>query len=97
VSRYKDEVLCNVISMRATNLLLGKPWQFVKKKIKHDEFKNRYSLENDGRTYTLAPLKPKQVIKDELKLKQKATFESIQTKNHGKIMRKSENKTSLEL
>jgi hypothetical protein len=33
VSRYKDEVLCNVISMRATNLLLGKPWQFVKKKL----------------------------------------------------------------
>jgi hypothetical protein len=32
VGRYKDEVLCNVISMHATNLLLGKPWQFDKKK-----------------------------------------------------------------
>jgi hypothetical protein len=54
-------------------------------------------LEKDGRTYTLAPLTPKQVIEDELKLKQKVTFESIQTKNHGKIMRKNENKMSLEL
>ena len=36
---------------------------------KHDGFKNRYSLENDDRIYTLAPLTPKQVYEDQIQLK----------------------------
>jgi len=63
VGKYKDEVLCDVVPMHATHLLLGRPWQFDKK-AKHDGFKNRYSLEKDGRIYTLAPLSPKQVYED---------------------------------
>jgi hypothetical protein len=59
VGRYKDEVVCDDIPMHATPLLLGRPWKFDKKKVKHDGFKNMYSFENDGKTYTLAPLTSK--------------------------------------
>jgi hypothetical protein len=31
-------VLCDVVSMHATHLLLGRPWQFDRK-AKHDRFK----------------------------------------------------------
>ena len=61
VGKYKDEVLCDVVPMHATHLLLGRPWQFDRK-AKHDGFKNGYSLEKDGRIYTLAPLSPKQSV-----------------------------------
>jgi len=54
IDNYKDEVLCDLVPMHATtHLLLGRPWQFDRK-AKHDGFKNRYSLEKDGRIYTLA-------------------------------------------
>ncbi|KAH1031908.1 hypothetical protein J1N35_044082 [Gossypium stocksii] len=39
--KYKDKVLCDVISMDASHLLLGRPWQFDKRAI-HDGFTNRY-------------------------------------------------------
>jgi len=68
VGKYKDEVLCNVVPMHATHLLLGRHWQFDRK-VKHDGFKNMYSLEKDGRIYTLAPLSPKRVYEDEIQLK----------------------------
>jgi hypothetical protein len=55
--------------MPSTYLLLGRPWKFDKKKAKHDGFKNKYYVEKDGKTYKLAPWTPKQVYKDQLKLK----------------------------
>jgi hypothetical protein len=54
--------------MHATHLLLGRPWQFDRK-AKHDGFKNMYSLEKDGRIYTLVSLSSKQVYEDQLQLK----------------------------
>jgi hypothetical protein len=53
VGKFKDEVLYDVVPMHATHLLLGRPWQFDRK-AKHDGFKNRYSLEKDGKIYTFA-------------------------------------------
>jgi len=44
-----------MISMYVTRLLLGHPWEFDRK-VKHNGFKNRYSLENDGNTFTVIPL-----------------------------------------
>jgi hypothetical protein len=67
VGKYKDEVLFDVVPMHATHLLLGRPYQFYKK-AKHDGFKNMYSLEKDGRIYTLALLSPKQVCEDQIQL-----------------------------
>jgi hypothetical protein len=68
IGKYKDEVLCDVVPIHATHLLLGRPWQFNRKAM-HDGFKNKYSLEKNGRIYTLASLSPKQVYEDQIQLK----------------------------
>ena len=68
MSKYKDEVLCDVVPIHVTHLLLRRPWQFDRK-AKHDGFKNKYSLEKDVTIYTLAPLSPKQVYEDQIQLK----------------------------
>jgi hypothetical protein len=103
VCKYKDEVLCDVVPMHATHLLLGRLWQFDRK-AKHDGFKNRYSLEKDGRIYTLALLTSKQVYEDQIQLKKSYEDEHSdsakveeQTEQHGENVRKSENKVSHEL
>jgi len=112
VGKYKDEVLCDVVPMHATYLLLGRPWQFDKK-AKHDGFKNRYSLEKDGRIYTLAPLSPKQVYEDQIQLKKGYEEEQHvsakveeqkdlakmekQAEQHGEDVRKREKRVSYEL
>jgi len=44
-------MLCDVVSMHATHLLLGRSWQFDRK-AKYNGFKNKYSFENDG-TYII--------------------------------------------
>jgi len=102
VGKYKDEVLCDVVPMHATHLLLGRPWYFDRK-AKHDGFKNRYSLDKDGRIYTLSPLTPKQVYDDQIQLKKSYEEEHSdlakveeQAEQHGENVRKSENKVSHE-
>ncbi|XP_040952795.1 uncharacterized protein [Gossypium hirsutum] len=57
IGNYKDEVLCDVVSMDATHLLLGRPWQYDKRAM------------HDGKKITLAPLTPSQVIEDQTSLK----------------------------
>ncbi|XP_039059944.1 uncharacterized protein LOC120203854 [Hibiscus syriacus] len=68
IRKYKDEVMCDVVSMDATHLLLGRPWQFDKK-VMHDWFTNRYSFMNAGKQITLASLTPSQVQEDQVRLK----------------------------
>ena len=66
IGRYKDEVLCDVVSMHAGHILLGRLWQFDRK-INHDEFKNKHSFVKDNKTITLVPLTPRQVYEDQIK------------------------------
>ncbi|XP_060210611.1 uncharacterized protein LOC132637556 [Lycium barbarum] len=63
VSRYEDDTLCDVIPMQACHILLGRPWQFDRNTF-HNGRKNRYSLELNGKKYTLAPLTPSQDFDD---------------------------------
>ena len=46
IGRYKDEVLCDVVPIHASNLLLGRPWQFDRRAT-HDGHRNRYSFVKD--------------------------------------------------
>jgi hypothetical protein len=32
IGKYVDEVLCDVIPMQASHILLGRPWQYDRKK-----------------------------------------------------------------
>jgi hypothetical protein len=56
----KDEILCDVISMDFCHLFLGRPWQYDKNVV-HDGRKNAYTLEKNGRTHMLLPIKDKEV------------------------------------
>jgi hypothetical protein len=60
IGGYKDEILCDVIPMDVCHLLLGRPWQYYRNVI-HDLRKNTYTLEKNGRTHMLLPIKYKEV------------------------------------
>jgi hypothetical protein len=57
---YKDEILCDVIPMDVCHLLMGRPWQYDRNVI-HDGRKNTYTMEKNGRTHMLLPIKDKEV------------------------------------
>jgi hypothetical protein len=58
IGGYKDEILCDVISMNVCHILLGRPWKYDRKVI-HDGRKNTYTLERNGRTHMLFPIEDK--------------------------------------
>jgi hypothetical protein len=60
IGGYKDEILCDVIPMDVCHLLLGIPWQYDRNVI-HDGRMNTYTLEKNGRTHMLLPIKDKEV------------------------------------
>jgi hypothetical protein len=57
---YKDKILCDVIPMDVCHVLLGRPWQYDRHVV-HDGRMNTYTLEKDGRSHTLHPVKDKEV------------------------------------
>jgi hypothetical protein len=61
IGGYKDEILCDVIPMDVCHLLLGRPWQYDRNVV-HDGKKNTYTLEKNGRTHMLLPIKDKEVV-----------------------------------
>ncbi|XP_070052624.1 uncharacterized protein [Nicotiana tomentosiformis] len=69
VGRYEDDILCDIVPMQACHILLGRPWQYDRN-VFHDGRKNRYSLELNGRKFTLAPLSPSQVFEDQKRLRE---------------------------
>jgi len=70
IGKYKDEVLCDVVPMEATHILLGKPCQYDRKTL-HDGLTNKIYFHFQGREIILKPLSPKEVNKDQIKMKQK--------------------------
>jgi hypothetical protein len=65
VGGYRDEILCDVITMDVCHLFLGRSWQYDRNVI-HDGRKNTYTLEKNGRTHMLLPIEDKSV-KEELR------------------------------
>ncbi|KAL4318208.1 hypothetical protein GQ457_18G000260 [Hibiscus cannabinus] len=85
IGKYKDEVTCDVCSMDACHLLLGRPWQYDKR-VLHDCFTNRYSFDHEGKNVILAPMSPREVYEDQIHLKAsivawKASKEKITCEN----------------
>jgi hypothetical protein len=60
IGGYNDKVLCDVIPMDVYHVLLGRPWQYDRNVV-HDGRMNTYTLEKDGRTHRLLPIKDKEV------------------------------------
>jgi hypothetical protein len=60
IGGYKDEILCDVIPMDVCHLLLGGPWKYDKNVV-HDWRNNTYTLEKNGRTHMLLPIRDKEL------------------------------------
>jgi hypothetical protein len=58
IGGYNDNIFCDVIPMDVFHLLLGIPWQYDRNVV-HDGRMNRYTLEKNGRTHMLLPIKDK--------------------------------------
>jgi hypothetical protein len=56
IGGYNDKILCDVIPMDVCHLLLGRSWQYDRNVI-HEGRKNTYTLEKNGRTHMLLPIK----------------------------------------
>jgi hypothetical protein len=63
IGGYKDEILCDLIPMDVCHIFLGRPWKFDRNFI-HDGRKNTYTLEKNGRTHMLLPMKNKEPKKE---------------------------------
>ncbi|KAL4384474.1 hypothetical protein GQ457_15G018840 [Hibiscus cannabinus] len=95
VGKYCDEVFCDVVPMQAGHLLLGRPWQFDRR-VMHDGYTNRYSFKHEGRNVTLAPLTPKQVHEDQVRLKESFVKTKRKTKDENekkRVQKECESKT----
>ena len=68
IGKYFDEILCDVVPMHASHLLLGRPWQFDRKRFMMG-LEIGSLIVKDSKTITLVPLFPKQVYDDQMKLK----------------------------
>jgi hypothetical protein len=60
IGGYRDEILCDVIPMDVYHIFLGRPWKYDRNVI-HDEIKNTYTLEKNGRMHMLLPIDDKKV------------------------------------
>ncbi|RDX85601.1 Retrovirus-related Pol polyprotein from transposon 17.6, partial [Mucuna pruriens] len=69
---YEDEVLCEVVPIKAKHLLLGRQCQFERKVI-HDGVTNRFTFTfvHMGKKLLLKPLSPKDVQEDKNKMREK--------------------------
>lgn len=89
IGKYNDEVWCDVAPMNASHLSLGCLWLFDRRVV-HDRFRNRYSL--DGKSITIVLLSLKQVYEDQLKLNRER--EAKGSENHGEIVSFEQRKKS---
>ena len=57
IRKYENELLYDVVSMHASHILLGRPWQFDKR-VYYSRLSNSYSSKHKGRKIALTPLTP---------------------------------------
>ena len=68
IGNFKDEVLWDIVPMKANHILLGRPWQFDRKFV-YDVHANTYVFSSLGKKFTILPLPPPQENEDKNKIK----------------------------
>ncbi|XP_024005017.1 uncharacterized protein LOC112082150 [Eutrema salsugineum] len=71
ISKYQDQVTCDVVPMQAGHLLLGRPWQFDRATT-HNGRTNHYSFMHKERKYNLAPLSLTEVYEMQVHMNKEA-------------------------
>ncbi|RDX90060.1 hypothetical protein CR513_28117, partial [Mucuna pruriens] len=74
LDKYKGEILCDVVPMEVTHVLLGRPWKHDRK-VTHDGVTKKFSFMHGGNKVNLKLLTPKEVLEDQIKMKQKIAEE----------------------
>ena len=70
IGKYKYEVLCDVVPMKATHILLGRPRQYDRQ-VLHDGLTNKMNFNFLGHNVILKPFSPKEVYEDQIKMKKR--------------------------
>jgi hypothetical protein len=70
IGRYKDQVECDVVSMQACQLLLGRPWLYDRD-VQTLGRANKQVFMYQGERITLLPLTPEEIFLDDQKRKQR--------------------------
>jgi len=81
IGQYSDSVLCDVVTMNATHLLLGRPWQFDRR-VLHDGYLNTHLFTHHGKRVTLLPMTPNEILQDQVERDRQRAIEA--TKEHKK-------------
>ena len=64
IGGYQDEMVCDVVLMKASHLLQGRPWHFDREVV-HNGCANIYSMSKDRKRLLLTPLNPSQEMQDQ--------------------------------
>ena len=82
IGRYNDHVECDVVPMQACQLLLGRPWLYDRD-VQIFGRTNKLSFVYKGERISLLPLTPEEILKDDLKKKQR------ESENHLRVTHKN--------
>jgi hypothetical protein len=82
VGKYDDHVECDVVPMQACQLLLGQPWLYDRD-VQIFGRTNKLSFLYKGERISLLPLTPEEILKDDLKKKQR------ESENHLRLIHKN--------
>jgi hypothetical protein len=82
VGKYNDQVECDVVPMQACQLLLGRPWLYDRD-VQIFRRTNKLSFVYKGERISLLPLTPEEIMKDDLKKKQR------ESENHLRVTHKN--------
>ena len=83
IGTYKDEVNCDIVTMEAGHILLGRPWEFDRKII-YNGLTNEITLTHLDTKFVLHPQTPSQVAKDQLTMKDKTDEQKLEKQKNGK-------------
>src|SRR6266540_2743969 len=65
-----DHADCDVVSMQACSLLLGRPWEYDNDALHHGH-SNQYTFMHKGKKIVLHPMSPTTILKDDLERAQR--------------------------
>lgn len=66
IRRYNNDIICDVVPMQVGHMLLGR----FDRHIIRDVYRNNYTFEYNDTKITFAPLSPKEVYEDQVKIQQ---------------------------
>jgi len=95
IGKYEDSILCDVVPMETCHLLLGRPWQYDRR-VMYDGFTNKFTFVHDDRKTVLAPLTPREVSEDQLKMRKKRKEERREKEKQVRKEKQNEKKIEKE-